>query len=228
MILAAGKGTRLKPFTDTMPKALFPVNGIPLLEIILKKLYSFGTKEIIINTHHFQDIIVDFLKLNDYFNLNIQISEESELLETGGGLKKVSWFFNGNDPFIVHNVDILSDINFNELVENHCNNKSLATLAVTERTSSRYFLFDNNLELKGWKNLNTGSEKVFSMQSLQNFAFSGIQVLSPEIFSLMPNDNIFSLTDLYLQLCTKNRIKAFIHNSNHWKDVGKAEEWLKQ
>jgi len=231
MILAAGKGTRLKPFTDNMPKALFPVKGVPMLEYLILKLKFFDFTDIIINVHHFADKITDFLTKNNNFGVNITISYESELLETGGGLKKVKWFFNSNESFLVHNVDILSEINFNELSEAHNSGKSLATLAVSERVSNRYFLFNDEMELKGWKNLQTGEEKVFSSFAQNRFkalAFSGIQIISPHIFPLMPKTNTFSLTDLYINICDKNKIKAFIHKSKHWKDVGKAAEWLKK
>jgi len=226
MILAAGKGSRLKPFTDNLPKALFPVDQVPLLEIVIKKLIQQGITDIIINTHHFADKIKNFLEINNFFSINIKISHENDLLETGGGLKHAYWFFDDDEPFIVHNVDILSDINFNEMLRFHRENKAIATLAVSDRKSSRYFLFDEEMVLKGWVNTKTSTQIVYSKQELAPFAFSGIQILSPQILQLLPDEKVFSLTDFYLSICTNQRLKAFIHSSTHWKDVGKADEWI--
>lgn len=221
MILAAGKGTRLRPFTDSMPKALFPVNGIPLLEIIINKLINYQFYSIIINVHHFADKIEDFLKKNNNFGIQIELSREVNLLETGGALKQASWFFKDSPYFIIHNVDIISDLDFNEIYESAMISHSLATLAVSERTSSRFLLFDEKMNLKGWRNTITHEEKIYSNDLLKPYAFSGIQVSSSEIFQYFPDENYFSLTSFYLSLCQSNRIKGFVHSSLNWQDIGK-------
>jgi len=224
MILAAGKGTRLRPFTDHMPKALFPVKGIPLLEHLIRKMISFDVNEIIINVHHFAEKIIEFLENKKHFGIRIEVSEEGMLLETGGGLKKAQWFFDEDKSFLVHNVDIISQVNFNDLLRVHDANKHKATLAVSERKTSRYLLFDDKLFLKGWQNLQSGEQKLFSSSSLRPLAFSGIQILSPAAFNYFPEEDVFSLTDFYLGICQKTNIGAFLHDEKGWYDVGKMAD----
>jgi NDP-sugar pyrophosphorylase family protein len=225
MILAAGLGTRLRPITNTMPKALVKVGGHTLLEGAIRHLADYGVKEIIINVHHFADQVIQYLEQNRNFGLSITISDErDQLLDTGGGLKKVSRFFTGGKPFFVRNVDIVSDLDLHNMMEQHLKSNALATLAVRNREASRYFLFDLDYRLCGWTNLKTG-EKILSFESKMNLdmlAFSGIQVLSPEIFALITEEGKFSLTGLYLRLAKDHLIKGFQDRGSIWKDVGKS------
>jgi NDP-sugar pyrophosphorylase family protein len=223
MILAAGLGTRLKPITDMTPKALVKVDGMTLLEHSLIHLKKWDIREVIINVHHFAGQIIDFLKANQDFGMNIVISDESsELLDTGGGLKKASSHFDDGVPFILRNVDVLSDLNLVELREYHDRNAGLATLVVRERITSRYFLFDKDLLLCGWENTKTG-EKKMSRDSdyIHPCAFSGIQVIDPRIFPLITETGKFSITDLYLRLSAEQRIIGFVDRDSFWHDAGK-------
>lgn len=235
MIFAAGKGTRLKPLTDNTPKALVPVNGTPMIELVIKNLISIGVKEIIVNVHYLADQIIDFLISKNNFGIRIEISDETnELLDTGGGLKKASWFFNSNEPFIVHNVDVISNIDLKGMIDFHNKNKALATLAVRKRTSSRYFIFNDKQELSGWENTKT-SEKIISRFSEEytSLAFSGIHVISPAIFKNMKQEGKFSIVHNYLELSKNNLILAYQHNKGYWFDIGKpnnlktTQEYLK-
>jgi len=226
MILAAGHGTRLQPLTNNKPKALVEIKDVPILEIIIKRLIKFGFNDLIINVHHFADQIVDFLKVNENFGINIQISDEKEqLLETGGGIVYAKWFLNDIDPFLVYNVDILSDIDLSALVEFHIKNNSLATLAVKERETTRQILFDDNNNLCEWRNIQTGKRKVSRepFGSLKPLAFSGIHVLSPDIFNLIEEKGAFSIMDVYLRLAHNHAIKAFDHSHTKWFDLGRYE-----
>ena len=230
MILAAGLGTRLKPFTDEHPKALAIVNGKTILQRNIEYLASFGIKEVIVNVHHFPKQIIDLIKTNHGFGSDITFSDESdEVLETGGGIKKAAWFFEkNNDPFVVMNVDILTDLNLHEMMDHHIKTKPLATLAVTRRTTSRYFLFNEMGELCGWKNKTTGEEKISRKPPVFNEkAFSGLQILSPQIFSLLKNQGKFSMVDAYLDLAKTNIILEFDHTGTNLIDVGKPESILK-
>lgn len=220
MIFAAGLGTRLRPLTNYKPKALVEVNGKTLLELSIKKLTEQGFDQIIINVHHFADQVIEFLSKHK-FNARVEISDERNmLLETGGGLKKAKWFFDGT-PFLVYNVDIVSDIDLYELYQTHLKNRSIATLAVRDRISSRYFLFDDDNILCGWENIKTSEKKIVRENSnLTQFAFSGIHVIDPKLFEYFPDDDRFSIIDVYLHAAKKEKIKGFIHNSTFWKDVG--------
>ncbi|MDK2978842.1 MAG: mannose-phosphate guanylyltransferase [Bacteroidales bacterium] len=225
MIFAAGKGTRLKPLTNSMPKALVKINGIPMLERVIQKLIQSGVNEIIINVHHFAGQIINFLKENDHFGIRIEIShEKDELLDTGGGLKKTSWFFNDNKPFILHNVDILSNIDLAKMLEYHQHNNALATLAVRERKSSRYFLFNHQNRLCGWQNVKTGEIMNHNPSNATNkLAFSGIHIINPEIFDYWPDSSKFSIVKTYLDLSQNHPIIAFPHNQDYWYDIGKPD-----
>ena len=224
MILAAGLGTRLKPLTDSTPKALIKIKDYTLLELQIKKLKAEGFEQIIINVHHFADLIKKYLEQNNYFNCSIEISDESErLLDTGGGLKKAAHFFQDGKPFLLHNVDILSSINLKKLMEYHLASSSIATLAVQDRKSSRKFLFDENMTLRGWMNEKTG-EKITvknNQSELFPYAFSGVQIVDPGIFKYFSNKDVFSLVYLYLSAAKNERISSYVHNEDKWMDLGK-------
>ena len=226
MILAAGLGTRLKPFTDKHPKALAIVNGKTILQRNIEYLASFNIKEIIVNVHHFADQTIDLIKINNGFDSNISFSDETnEVLETGGGIKKAEWFFEEKkESFVVINVDILTDMNLKEMILQHKKNNPVATLAVTSRYTSRYFLFDEFDHLCGWKNEKTGERKISreSNNYIQK-AFSGIQIISPKIFPLIKMKGKFSMVDVYLELAKTQMIEAFDHSSSKFIDVGKPE-----
>ena len=225
MIFAAGLGTRLKPLTDRMPKALVPIQGKPLLEHLILKLKAAGFGELVINVHHFPDQIISFLQQNNYFGLHIDISDERDrLLDTGGGLLKARRFF-ADEPFLAHNVDILSNLDLKDFIAAHCK-ESLATLVVSRRTTARYLLFDKENHLRGWQNTQTGETKPRGIHTdgLQPLAFSGIQILSPAIFDRMRDlPPKFSMTDLYLKCCTTDIVRAYIPSDYRMLDVGKID-----
>jgi len=226
MIFAAGKGTRLKPLTDNKPKALVEVNGIPMLERVISNLISFGIKEIIINVYYLANQIIDFLESKNNFGIRIEISDEtSQLLDTGGGLKKASWFFNDNEDFFIHNTDVISNIDLNKMLSFHKANNNLATLAVRDRISSRYFLFNEKNKLCGWKNVNT-KEEIFTNQhqNIKKLAFSGIHILNSKIFKYFENNEPFSIIDSYLYLSKYHLIKAYEHSDDFWFDIGTTDK----
>ncbi|HEY8401733.1 MAG TPA: nucleotidyltransferase family protein, partial [Cytophagaceae bacterium] len=225
MIFAAGLGTRLKPFTENAPKALAVVNNKTLLQRNIEYLKLFGINEFVLNVHHFPDKIISFLKDNNNFNCTIKISDETDaLLETGGGLKKAAPYLIGKDPFVVMNVDILTNLDLGKMIEFHKTHKALATLAVTTRNTSRYFLFNEQNELCGWKNVTTGEEKIRRPNTtLQPKAFSGIHIIDPSIFNLIKQEGKFSMVDVYLDLCSNNTIIGYDHSSDSFIDVGKPE-----
>jgi NDP-sugar pyrophosphorylase family protein len=232
MILAAGLGTRLRPLTDDRPKALVEVGGRTLLEITLSRLRAFDVHEVIINVHHFADMVVDYLKRNDDFGMRIEISREEVLLDTGGGLKKAAYFFLDNssrsdEPFILHNVDVISTIDLGRMVEFHGEHQALATLAVQDRETSRYLLFDQQLQLCG-RLSGHGQQAEFVRSSeqllVQALAFSGIHVISPRIFSLMTEEGAFSIIPSYLRVAgLGEKILAFRADEYYWRDLGRPE-----
>lgn len=230
MILAAGLGTRLRPLTSDRPKALVEVAGRTLLEITLSRLRDFGIAEVIINVHHFAGMIVEYLKANNNFGMRIEISNEEEvLLDTGGGLKKAGYFFRDNsgreEPFILHNVDVISTIALERMLKSHIQNNALATLAVQNRATSRYLLFDEALHLCGRKSgRESKPEMVRPSQEVQPFAFSGIHVISPRLLSMMAEEGAFSIIDTYLRLAAEGeKILGFPANEYYWRDLGKPE-----
>lgn len=232
MIFAAGRGTRLKPLTDKTPKALVTVGGKPLLQHTIEKLKQYGFNEIIINVHHFADQIIEFVLSNNSFNINIEFSEEKELLDTGGGIKKASYFFNDNKPFLVHNVDILSNINLNELYLFHKKSNSAATLTCSVRHTSRYLLFNENNLLQGWINKSNGLTKSpisnFNPADFKELAFSGIHVLNPSLINDMNEfPDKFSIIDFYLSICNHKPINSFNPLKTCMIDVGKPESLKK-
>ncbi len=227
MILAAGLGTRLRPITDTIPKALVEINGKTLLEHSIDHLKLFDVKEIIVNVHHFPDQIISFLKKKKNFGLAIEVSDErDQLLDTGGGFKKASPFFEGGEPFVIRNVDVLSNMDLGAMLSFHKKHKPVATLAVRNRETSRYMLFNERWELIGWTNVSTGEKKLSRKEYKRMYplAFSGIQVLDPSIIPLITEEGRFSLIAMYLRLCRENRICAYTDNDSFWFDAGKREE----
>ena len=252
MILAAGLGTRLRPLTNDCPKALVEINGRALLEITIERLKKSGVKEIIINVHHHAEKIINFLKSKNNFDIRIEISREDDLLlDTGGGLKKAAWFFmegNSTEPFLLHNVDVLSSIDLRQMLDAHQKSSALATLAVQKRASSRQLLFDENGLLVGRSTSGTaipgcapplGREGTASAVPrstdrqgalapevpMQAFAFSGIHVISPRLLNLITESGAFSIIDTYLRLAKSGeKISAFRADSFYWRDLGRPED----
>ena len=239
MIFAAGLGTRLKPLTDHMPKALVPVAGKPMLEHVIEKLKATGFDEIVINVHHFAQQIIDFLKANNNFGIKIWISDETEeLLDTGGGIKKAAHFF--DEPFLVHNADILSNVDLKALYDYHLTSGNDATLLVSSRKTVRYLLFDDANRLCGWINKETLQTKpegfVYQPEKQKEYAFGGIHIISPSLFNFMGNnwEGKFPIMDFYLQTCKKVRLGAYPKEDLQLIDIGKldtlakAEEFIRQ
>jgi NDP-sugar pyrophosphorylase family protein len=228
MILAAGLGTRFKPWTDRHPKALAIINGKSLLQRNIEYLQRFGIREVIVNVHHFAEQIVAALRAHDGWGSKFFISDEtSEVLETCGGLMKARPFLEAS-PFVLMNVDILTDMDLRAMIEDHFAHRPLATLAVTGRSTSRYFLFDSRNELCGWRNVQTGQERLARPSSdLVQKAFSGIHVVDPSIFALIGRQGKFSMVDVYLDLAVTQTIRGFDHSDSRLIDVGRpssAEE----
>jgi NDP-sugar pyrophosphorylase family protein len=232
MILAAGLGTRLRPLTDDRPKALVEINGRTLLEITLSRLRTFGVREVIINVYHFADIILKYLKTNNNFGMRIEVSREEELLDTGGGLKKAAWFFKDSrghsgeeTPFILHNVDVLSTIDLDRMRQLHLETQALATLAVQDRETTRYLLFDERRQLCGRRaGRNQAPELVRPAQELQEWAFSGIHIISPRLLAMLTEDGAFSIITSYLRLAAQGeKILAFRADEYYWRDLGRPE-----
>ncbi len=240
MILAAGLGTRLRPLTDDRPKALVEIAGRTLLEITLARLRAFGIRDVIINVHHLADMILEYLKTNNNFGMRITISREEVLLDTGGGLKKAAYFFGDDssgreEPLVLHNVDVISTIDLQRMVQFHTKNQALATLAVQDRETSRYLLFDKASELCGRRSAGEETELARSAEQVQALAFCGIHVLSPRLFTLMSEAGAFSIITSYLRLAAQGeKILSFRADEYYWRDLGKpgnvaqAAEDLKQ
>lgn len=233
MIFAAGLGTRLKPLTDHMPKALVPVAGQPMLEHVILKLKSAGFTELVINIHHFGEQIIGFLEANRNFGLTIHISDERDmLLDTGGGIKKARNFFSGDEPFLVHNVDILSDTDLKALYEYHLHSGNDATLLASPRKTIRYLLFDDENLLRGWINKDTLQTKpegfIYRAGQYREYAFSGIHVISPSLFRYMDRwQGKFSIMDFYLQTCREARLGGYLTEQLRLIDIGKPETLAK-
>ena len=231
MVLAAGLGTRLRPLTMDRPKALVEVNGRTLLEIALLRLRGFGVREAIVNVHHFAELVVAFLKAHDNFGMRIEVSREDLLLDTGGGLKKAGWFFleqsqDLDEPFLLHNVDVISTLDFTKMLHAHRESKGLATLAVHRRESSRQLLFNDEMRLCGRR---VGKEKepeiVRRAVHLEPLAFTGIHIISPRLLGLMKEDGVFSIIDCYLRLAgAGEKIAAFRADEYYWRDLGRVED----
>jgi NDP-sugar pyrophosphorylase family protein len=227
MILAAGLGTRLHPLTDDRPKALVGIQGRTLLEITLARLRAFGVREAIVNVHHFADMIVDYLAAKQNFGMRIEISREDMLLDTGGGLKKAAWFFledsrERDEPFLLHNVDVLSTIDLGRMVQFHKEHQALATLAVQERKSSRYLLFDERGQLCGRRfEREDHTELTRPAEPLKALAFCGIHVISPRLLQMMIEEGAFSIIETYLRLAAQQeKLLAFRADEYYWRDLG--------
>ncbi len=259
MILAAGLGTRLRPLTDTRAKALVELSGRTLLEITLTRLRTFGITEVIVNVHHFADLVIDYLKSNNNFGMRIETSREDVLLDTGGGLKKAAWFFledpsHLDEPFLLHNVDVISDIDLSRMLQFHTENHALATLAVQSRETSRYLLFDDHNQLRG-RRMEAHSPLATRHSSLpeaeipaschserseesasppsraggtgppQALAFSGIHILSPRLLPMLTEQGIFSIIPSYLRLAAQGeKILAFRADDYYWRDLGRPAD----
>jgi len=257
MILAAGLGTRLRPLTDTRPKALVEIAGRTLLEITITRLRAFGITEVIINVHHFADLVIDYLKSNKNFGMRIEISREEVLLDTGGGLKKAAWFFledptHLDEPFLLHNVDVLSTIDFARMLQFHKEHRALATLAVQARETSRPLLFDTHLQLRGRRTGPDGKPELVSNYPsgaprqgtasavtknkknsgasapevpLQSLAFSGIHLISPRLLPMLIEEGIFSIIPAYLRLAAQGLpVLAFRADTYYWRDLGRPAD----
>ncbi|OQA03802.1 MAG: D-glycero-alpha-D-manno-heptose 1-phosphate guanylyltransferase [Bacteroidetes bacterium ADurb.Bin397] len=225
MIFAAGLGTRFKPFTDKHPKALAMVNKKSLLQRNIEYLQQYGITDVVVNVHHFADQLKEAIELNKGWGSNVIISDESnEVLETGGGLLKARPLLEGKEPFITLNADILTELNITKLLDYHQQNKALISFGITNRKTSRYFLFDEDQRLCGWRNVNTGEEKIsIPGKQLHQMAYSCVVVFEPAIFDLIPQRGKFSLTETYLSLASSQLILGYDHTGDRLVDVGKPE-----
>ena len=224
MIFAAGLGTRVKPWTDHHPKALAVINGKTLLQRNIEYLQQAGITEVVVNVHHFAEQIIEAIEKNNGWGSYVQISDETEsVLETGGGLMHASKILDSG-PIVIINVDILTDLDLGAMISDHELSGALATIAVSNRKTSRYFLFDESMRLCGWRNVQTGEERISRKRdNLKEFAFSGVHVIQPEIFSLIEQKGKFSMVDVYLGLAGNHVIKGFDHSGAKFIDVGKPE-----
>lgn len=229
MIFSAGLGTRFKPWTDSHPKALALVNGKPLLQHNIEYLAKYGITNVIVNVHHFADQIIDAVKNNGGWGSNIIISDEtSEVLETGGGLLKAKDLFTPGEKFITCNADILTDLNLHDLIAFHEKHQPLIAFGVTDRKTSRNFLFDENGRLCGWINNTTGERRIsIDKPNLVQKAYSCVVVFEYDVFRLMPFTGKFSLTDMYLDLAKEHTILGYDHTGDKFVDVGKTDSIAK-
>lgn len=225
MIFAAGLGTRFKPWTDKHPKALAIVNKKSLLQRNIEYLQQYGITDVVVNVHHFADQLIEAIEVNKGWGSKVIISDESnEVLETGGGLLKARPLLEGNEPFITLNADILTDLNITKLLDYHQQNKALVSFGITNRKTSRYLLFDETQRLCGWRNVNTGEEKIsIPGKELHQMAYSCVVVFEPTIFDLIPQKGKFSLTETYLSLASSQLILGYDHTGDRLVDVGKPE-----
>ena len=230
MIFAAGLGTRLRPLTDTMPKALVPVDGVPLLGRVAGRLLDAGVDELVVNTHHFADQIAAYVAAEKGFGVPVHLSPEPEqLLETGGGILHARRFLEGGGPFLVHNVDILSNLDLRRFVA-EARPEALATLVVSDRKTSRYFLFDEGMRLVGWTDLRTGEVRSpfpgLDPGRCRRLAFAGIHLVSDRIFSVMDAYGLegrFSIVDFYLRAAADHPLYGYVPEDFRMLDVGKLD-----
>jgi len=224
MILAAGLGTRLLPITKNQPKALVKVCGVSMLEIVLKKLIRLGIRDVVINVHHFAEMITDFLHNKKNFNINLKVSHEEKILGTGGALKKAASFFEKDEPFILHNVDVLTNLDLGHVYKSHQCWQSLATMVVQDRSTKRYLVFDGRDHLCGrsdpeGQNMNLVRNPVGKTRLL---AFNGIHIISPQLLPMLVEKDVFSIIDSYLRLAGKGEcIKGYIMKEEFWLDMGR-------
>ncbi|WP_319481603.1 nucleotidyltransferase family protein [uncultured Draconibacterium sp.] len=227
MLFAAGLGTRLKNETADKPKALVEVGGKPLLQHAIEKLSAGGASRIVVNVHHFAPLVIDFINSRNW-GVPVLISDESDkLLETGGGLKFASHLFAPDEPILIYNVDILSNINLQDVIAQHTQSNAIATLVVRQRETQRYFKFDSEHNLVGWINKKTGETKISRSENFQEateMAFSGIHIVEPQIFDFMPEEDRFSIVQVYLELAKTKNIKGYFDSSELWMDVGKPAQ----
>lgn len=227
MVFAAGLGTRLENETRYKPKALVEIAGKPLLQLVVEKLSSEGINEVVVNVHHFSEQVVDFVKRHD-FGIPVKISDESEkLLDTGGGLKKASRFFSGQESVLIYNVDVISNLNLRLLMEEHFRTGAMATLVVRDRETQRYFKFNHEKRLVGWENITTGETKISVPEEFEDavsMAFSGIHIINPAIFNLFPAEDRFSITGFYVNIAFDHIIKGYFDESDLWMDLGKPNQ----
>ena len=225
MILAAGVGTRLRPLTDDIPKALIDVGGVPMIERVIRRLKSAGVTELVVNLFHLGDCIVEFLASKGDFGLRIKFTREAELLDTGGGLKNAAWFFDDGRPFFLHNVDVLSDIDLEELLRFHQEAGALATLAVQGRPSSRRLLFDRDGKLCGWESPVGVDWAKGPVGDAERLAFTGIHVIDPAIFPGITETGAFPIIRTYLRLAGEGRrIVAYRADGRYWQDIGSPQK----
>ncbi len=228
MIFSAGLGTRLKPLTDNKPKALVEIGGRTLLESCVHYLKSFGISDITVNVHHFADQIIDFLAANNNFGVNIQISDERDLLlDTGGGILNAKELLDGEEPILLINTDIITNLDLHALLKSHLNSNALATLVVKDRKTSRYLMFNEQNQLVGWKNIKTGEIKESRPSETGHarlLAFSGIHLIQPKLLSMITETGKFSIIDLYLKLAKTENIIGYQDEYSAWMDLGKYEE----
>lgn len=232
MIFAAGLGTRLKPLTDTMPKALVPYNGVPMLEGVISTLKDAGFDNFVVNVHHFADMVEEFISDHNSFGVKVRTSSERDLLrDTGGGIRHAAELLEGCGPVLVHNVDIITNLDYSDIMSHHFDS-DLATLVVSERKTSRYLLFDSSDRLVGWTNISTGEVRTpyenLDVKACRMYAFAGIHIISPAIFELMASwPEKFSIMDFYLKVCKSYPVRAFIVNGLEVNDLGKIEIFQK-
>ena len=227
LLLCAGLGTRLKHLTENTPKALVEVSGKPLIAWNLEKLKKAGFTKVVVNVHHFAQQIKDYLRTHDNFDLDIRISDETEqLLDTGGAIKQATSFIDTSEPLLVHNVDILTDLDLGEMIAAHRFSKRVATLAVRTRKTSRYLMFEEEaMQLTGWTNISTGETKLSRITTLMvaNYGFSGVHIVNASLFDFFPEEDVFSIIDVYLKAASTSDVYAFPHEEDAWFDVGKPE-----
>lgn len=230
MILAAGLGTRLRPLTDKQPKALVPFQGGPLVERIIRNIASAGIDHIVVNVHHFADQVIHFLEQLDIPGTRLSISDEHKhLMDTGGALLLAREHFRNEEDFLVHNVDVITNLDITALVKAHRKRDAIATLAVKQRPTSRSLLFNTEGCLAGWRHNETGEEKIVRKTEgpLADYGNSCIQVISGDFFRHFPETRPLNLTDMYLELAKNQRIRPFIHNEDYWVDLGRYDNYLK-
>ncbi|MGN0214774.1 MAG: NDP-sugar synthase [Muribaculaceae bacterium] len=230
MVFAAGLGTRLRPLTDGMPKALVPLHDVPMLERVIKNIIACGITDVVVNIHHFGDQIIDFLAKNNNFGINIAISDERDmLLDTGGGILRAKPLLEGDEPFLVHNADIFTDLDLKSIINHHNTSGADATLLVKQRTTQRYLVFNKEWRMQGWTNIATGEVKPASLNidaTHRLMAFGGIHVISPSVFAALQNfanEPKFSITPFYIANCNNLNIQGFCPEGYNWFDIGKIE-----